>query len=233
MSPETRAFLDVVRTAEDPTSEDERRVLTAVRATIATGATVGAGIALSKAAKLLGGGVSSGLKLGGLVVGISAIAWVASTTLATRSPEPPEKPAPAQQLASARVPLVASEAPLRTAPREAPDATPAAAAPLPSAKRVAPPAAASLREEIAVLAAVQAALDRGDGATALQRLEEHPSADRRLLAERRAARILALCLLGRTPEAEQSARTFLREHPSSVQRTAVERSCAGKATDPR
>jgi RNA polymerase sigma-70 factor (ECF subfamily) len=84
-----------------------------------------------------------------------------------------------------------------------------------------------------LLAQVQAALDRGDGATALRRLDERASVDRRLLAERRAARILALCQLGRTQEAEQSALAFVREHPSSVQRTAVERSCAGKATEPR
>lgn len=73
---------------------------------------------------------------------------------------------------------------------------------------------------------MQAALARGDGAAALRQLDQHVTNDRRLLAERRAARVLALCSLGRTSEAVQAMEVFLREHPASVQRSAVERSCA-------
>ena len=84
-----------------------------------------------------------------------------------------------------------------------------------------------MREEIALLADVQAALERGDGAKALTRLDGHVTTDRQLLAERSAARILALCLLGRDTEARRAALVFMHAHPASVQRTAVERSCAG------
>jgi hypothetical protein len=244
MSPETRAFLDAVRTAEDPTTEDERRVLTAVQAAVATGATVSAGLAVSNGVKLFrGGSISTSLKLGGLVVGLGGAAWVASTTLSTNVPGPPAKPTPPQHFASAHVPNATS----RTSPPRGPGKAPemaSAAVPLPSAKPAAPPSSAtgpratppappSLRDEIALLAEVKVALDRGDGATALRLLDERASVDQRLLAERKAARILALCMLGRTREAERSARAFSREHPSSVQKTAIERSCAGKATGPR
>jgi RNA polymerase sigma-70 factor (ECF subfamily) len=244
MSPETRAFLDAVRAADDPTPDDERRVLTAVRATIATGATLGAAIAVSKTAKLFSGGIASGLKLGGLLVGLGVTAWIASTTLSTRGLESPAKPAATQHAEDAQVPRVMPRAPLPRSADEAPEVARSHPATPPSPKPDAPSSTAtragatssappSLRDEIALLADVKTALDRGDGATALKRLDERPSVDRRLLAERKAARVLALCLLGRTREAEQSARAFFREHPSSVQRTAIERSCAGKTPAPR
>src|SRR5687768_3729560 len=121
MSPETRAFLDAVRTADDPTPDDERRVFTAVRATIATGATVGAAIAVSKTAKLFSGGIASGLKLGGLLLGLGLTAWVASTTLSTRSLEAPAKLTATQHLESAQVPSVTSRTPLPRSRDEAPE----------------------------------------------------------------------------------------------------------------
>jgi hypothetical protein len=79
---------------------------------------------------------------------------------------------------------------------------------------------------------VQSALERGDGAEALRRLDGHASSDRQLVAERRAARIAALCLLGRTPEARAVATLFFQENAGSAQRTAVERSCAASETTP-
>jgi hypothetical protein len=85
----------------------------------------------------------------------------------------------------------------------------------------------SVREELALLAEVQAALRRGDGASALRRLDAHVTTDRQLAAERSAARVLALCALGRVQEARRAAAVFVREHPGSVQRDAVERACAG------
>lgn len=237
MSPETRAFLDAVRTAEDPTPEDERRVLSAVQAALATGAAAAAGLGVSKGAKWLGVS-TSGLKIGGIVVGLSAAAWVTATQLGPSAPPPPAViparsiTARASSLASVTAAPPGSNAtpPIATPRAELPRSGPAVAAATAS-----PPSSAlpSLRDEIALLSKVNAALARGDGATALKRLDEHDAAERRLLAERKAARIRALCLLGRTQEAERLARQFFREHPTSVQRTAVERSCAAHATDRR
>ena len=90
---------------------------------------------------------------------------------------------------------------------------------------------ASLREEIALLAGVQSALERGDGAEALRRLDQHVTSDRQFIAERRAARITALCQIGRVSDAQQLALVFFRENAQSVQRSAVERSCAVPKTN--
>lgn len=88
------------------------------------------------------------------------------------------------------------------------------------------PAGDALRAEIALLERVQAALRRGDGAAALRELDAHRTADRALLAERQAARILALCLVGELVEARRAAQAFVQQHPDSPQRAAIESSCA-------
>jgi predicted lipid-binding transport protein (Tim44 family) len=238
MNPETRAFLDAVRTAEDPSPDDARRVLSSVRAALVAGAAVGAGIGSSKAAAPAGGGVVAGLKLGGVIIGLGAAAWVAGAIVRTDRPAPRAAAASAAASVRSHSPAVASAAP----PSRQEDAKPPVtissidglASPSRPARRgaevgatAAPLGPPSLRDEIALLAEVQGALERGDGATALRRLDERAAVDRRLIAERRAARILTLCLLDRTEEAKQAALVFFREHPTSVQRTAVERSCAG------
>jgi hypothetical protein len=88
--------------------------------------------------------------------------------------------------------------------------------------------AASLQAELALLRRVQAALQRGDGEAALRELDAHVTSDRTLLPERRAARILALCQLGRVDAARLARAEFAREHPDSVQREAVERACTNR-----
>jgi hypothetical protein len=239
MTPETRAFLDAVRTADNPSAEDERRVLSAVRTAVAASAGAGAAVGLSKAKALVGGGAASSFKLGGLVLGLSAAAWFSSQALSRDRPA--RDPATsltasafARPLGSTLPPAPLSEpTPPSTAPSAGTRPTPA---PGPRARAIidtAAPAPPNLRDEITLLTEVKAALDRGDGATALRQLDRQAPVDGRLLAERRAARIFALCLLGRTEEAAQSARVFFREHPASVQKAAVERSCATKASDPR
>jgi hypothetical protein len=95
-----------------------------------------------------------------------------------------------------------------------------------AAARRAQSTASSLRPEIALLERVQAALRDGDGATALRELDAHRTADRMFLAERQAARILALCMLERVAEARSAAQRFAAQHPESPQRAAIEGSCA-------
>lgn len=237
MSPETRALLDAVRTAEDPTPEDQRRVLSGVHAALAASAAVGAGIGAAKGLKLLGMSVTPSLKLGGLVLGLSAATWIAATAL-TPDPAHPSVDTPSTRaLSSSVAPVVPapqalpSSAPSSTTPPSVVATSPAAS---PAPTTTSPPSTLpSLRDEIALLSEVNAALARGDGTTALRRLDEHDAAERRLLAERKAARIRALCLLGRTQEAQRLAQLFFREHPKSVQRAAVERSCAIGSNAPR
>jgi hypothetical protein len=82
-----------------------------------------------------------------------------------------------------------------------------------------------------VLAEAQAALRAGDGVAALRVLDASSSVDPRFLAERQALRVFALCATGRTTDARRAAAAFLQSEPTSVQRSAVERSCAGGEAD--
>jgi hypothetical protein len=113
-------------------------------------------------------------------------------------------PAPARSKASAR--------PSRAAAPQRPE----------SAQR---PESSGLAAELALLQRAQAALRRGDGAGALHELEAFQGGGQ-LLAERRVARVLALCSLGRVEEAQALAAEVVRTDPGSVQRAALERSCA-------
>jgi hypothetical protein len=230
MSPETRVFLDGVREAEDPSAEDQRRVLSGVRAALAAGAagTVGTTVSNGSAAGAkaqLPWSLVTGLKLTGVIAGVAAVGWAAG--LLPFSSDTPASPGSAA--APLPRPPAAQEA---QRPSASPPPLPAPASvvstePLKRAAPRKPLQVPSLREEIELLAEVTRALDRGDGAAALRRLDGHVSADRQLLAERQAARIKALCLLGRGREARAAAVEFLRAHPTSVQREGIERSCAG------
>ncbi len=227
MNPETRAFLHGVRHADDPTPEDERRVLAGVHATIAAGVLVGGATGASKATKLTALFGISALKLGGVLVGLGALAWVGGWVLPHRDGAPVRAVVSAGELPRNPTPVARISEPLPSAPEtlEQPE-NPPLRPPVSNEPRVRDPSPASLREEIALLADVKAALARGDGATALARLDGHVTTDRQLLAERRAARILALCALRRVGEARDAAAKFLLDDPGSVQRGAIERSCA-------
>jgi hypothetical protein len=239
MSPETRAFIEQVRAAEEPTPGDERRVFEAVRSAVVGTPSLLASGGAAKATTKFVLSKGSGLKLLGALVAVSASVTLVAVMAPSDGPGEP-LPAPARVAARDALP-----APLRVAesatvpPATLPSASggpvaepedPANGAPL-DAKA---PRSLSLRKELALLADVQAALERGDGATALRRLDAHVTVDRQFIAERRAARILALCALGRVQEARDSAAIFLRKNPGSVQRAAVEHSCAvSKSTDVR
>ena len=232
MSPEARAFLDSVRSAEDPTPADERRVLAAVRATVAFGLVTNTALGASKTATPVGFSGVLGIKVGVALLGV-----VAATALVSFAPSflDRDRPTLHQPVAPSPGRAAVTEAPApptSAAVRANPAGTPAPSASEQGFARPAPNRV-SLRDEIAVLSDVRAAIERGDGAAALQRLDEHVTDDRQLLAERSAARILALCSLGRSEEAGRAAAAFRREHPRSIQRTAVERSCAGKTNGER
>jgi RNA polymerase sigma-70 factor (ECF subfamily) len=238
MSPETREFLRTVRRAEGPEPGDERRVLAAVHAALTVGAVAGTAAGASKAAKLFGISGLSALKLGVLLlavvgsVGLGARAWDTSTTRLAADADL-HRTAPVKGAAAKGPPLVTSGPKTSfgsPASMDPPKPRLTAGNGIVPDVRAAPPKAASLRDEIELLAAVRAALERGDGAEAMRRLDEHRTFDRQFAAERRAARVLALCSLGRTEEARAQASAFLHDFPSSVQRAAVERSCAAEKT---
>lgn len=246
MSPETRDFLETVRGAEDPGPGDQSRVLAALQATIAAGPTNTGAEGASTTPGVLSG-TGSGLKLLGALLGVSIGAAVLVSAVSSDPSErkvtlPSHQVPVANTLVSSPASAVSNTAPppsasAASARATAPSAPPVSRAAAPVAQsgelaRVTAPSSASLREEIALLAGVQSALERGDGADALRRLDGHVTSDRQFIAERRAARITALCQLGRVSEAQQHAMVFFRENAESVQRTAVERSCALPKSNP-
>jgi hypothetical protein len=237
MSPETRDFLATVRRAEDPSAGDERRVLAALQAAITAGLT-SAAAGSAPAAKGNVAVASSGLKTIGALIGVSVGAALVAVAVSSGPAGPRVASRPKSAHSSEGLVGGGAPAPGVTPPKSAASASPRATPP--NAARVSMPAtpgtaaanSASLREEIALLTGVQAELERGDGAAALRRLDEHTTSDRQFVAERRAARIAALCQLGRVAEAQRLAAVFFRENAHSVQRTAVERSCAANKGNP-
>lgn len=245
MNPETRAFLDRVRSAELASPADAERVYRALQISLAKGlgpSVLDAAVSprswwheLTRNAVGFGGKVS--------VVAVSAAAALGPADSPARSPLVESTAAPSSATAvisnlprapeSTSSPAPAPARDVAVTRRAASSAAPAA----PSAKREVlskPPVARrssggadpSLQQELQLLERVQTALKRGDGNLALHELEAHQTTDRTLLAERDAARILALCELGRTAEARSAAAQFRRRHPSSIHRQAIELSCA-------
>jgi hypothetical protein len=88
-----------------------------------------------------------------------------------------------------------------------------------------------MSEEASLLQSAQRALAAGRADAALGLLAEHelrfPSGA--LAEERRVAKVLALCSLGRTEEASIRARAFVASAPGSVLIPRLQTSCAGKA----
>ncbi len=243
MTPETLAFLDSVRDAEGPTTNDEERVLQSLRRAIATGAVAGACVETSWLSKSLlsKAWLSSGaLKGGFLAIGLVAASAVPgsqvtrSEALDMRAMPPPQtrvvEPAPAAvHTTPALVSEIAPSTPMATArhPSRASSAPPPSPTRVTAQASASTPSASSL-DELQVLSQVQAALQRGDGAEALRLLNEPTTGSAQLLAERDAARVLALCATGQRGEAERAAVRFAERHPTSLQLAAVRRSCAEK-----
>jgi hypothetical protein len=231
MKPETQAFLDRVREAEDPTLEDERRVLQAVRGAVVTGSP-GKTFRSSQLGRRHSPFTASWLRLGGVAACLAAGGALAFGLASSRSPSSPPAPDSPQGGAAVppgaviRAPAVVSSAP--EPPRSAEVGSRPLSPPPKSASTAALPPR-PLERELAFLAEVQAALKRGDAAEALRRLDGHRTDDTEFMAERRAARVLALCAVGSDEQARQALAEFLRAHPTSPQRAAVEGSCAGRA----
>jgi hypothetical protein len=92
-----------------------------------------------------------------------------------------------------------------------------------------------LSEEAALLQRAERALAANEPGAALSALAEH---ERRFPAgvlreERQAAKVLALCELGRVAEARSLARVFLSAAPGSVLVPRLERSCVGPVVKAR
>jgi len=89
------------------------------------------------------------------------------------------------------------------------------------------PSEPSLAEESRALELVQGALGRNDAAVALELLgsQDVAFASGRLAQERAAARVFALCALGRATELERARGRFLARYPGSPLSKRVLASC--------
>lgn len=103
----------------------------------------------------------------------------------------------------------------------------ASAAPFEAAPAAAAPAEDPLDVETRGLGEAHRALQSGDAQRALSLLEQQSAAHAQgeLREERAAARVVALCKLGRTEEARAVAETFLRENPRSLLADRVRAAC--------
>jgi len=90
------------------------------------------------------------------------------------------------------------------------------------------PESPSVSAEVDLLKNAQRALSAGDATTALSLLDRHASQfpSGALVVERMAARVFALCELGRVDEARGVARAFLKAAPNSPLVPRVTASCA-------
>jgi len=234
-----KALVRAGRNADRPSEADRERVLAALRARLGDAAVLGAGAA---EAPLATGGpraASSKLLKWGWV-GPAVLVAAGALWFVPRSGHTGEKTAP---VPSAKEPSVAApSAPtLGSAPELAAASPSTAVAAVASAPAVASDAASrpvdaqkptsrprdGLTEEVALLSRAETELHAGRPAKALVALAEHQRKFPRgaLAEERTAARIQALCALGRTDEANAQLRQLLHISPNSALEERARQAC--------
>jgi len=256
LPPHARRLLDAARLADEPTAAQRARADSAARAALGDhgihdlpelapqtqlhpmAAPLARVVRVSLAAKW-------GLSAAALVtMALIVHTWGTrgeSDTPAQRGPELPARTTEEPAAARLTVPMTPLAPPTPRAPAPQPDPTwdvPKAARPrLPQARgrtRVEPASSAvdaddsALQHELRLLAAVDALIRRARFDEALQLLGqgERAPATTRLLEERSALRVLALCGKAPTEAARQQRERFLRLTPHSVLAARVREACA-------
>lgn len=207
MSPKAAALLRAGREALRPSTADRERVTAALRVRLGHAAlplAVGAStsfFARSAWAKVSAVGAAVGLA-GGL------------TFLALREPTHPPLRGPLHQIDLATEAGTAQPAPKAPASAAAPPLAAAAPAVSSAPTRT---RADRLAEEVAILSRATSELHSGRPAGALRALDEHQRKFPRglLVEERRAARVQALCALGRKSEAKPELERLVKSAPQS------------------
>jgi hypothetical protein len=221
---ETRAVIDAGRGGHEPNELSRARVRRGVDVKLAAGLALAVGPASSA--------LAGAFKLTAAVVAVGSVVATGMYVLPRQAPEPAASPTKIG--ATTRVATTTPASPAVEPP------APALSAPRASKRRAAapPPAAAlsasSLKEEIALLGAANAALARGDVTRARSVLDDY---DRRpgapMLAEERAVTgILASCATRQVEEARAAARLFRARWPRSPLAARVDASCAAAAARP-
>ncbi|HYQ31033.1 MAG TPA: hypothetical protein VER04_27555 [Polyangiaceae bacterium] len=238
LSLDGKALVKAARQADRPSAADRERVLAALQAHLGDAAVLSSGLAQAPAGPA-GAGVSRWpfLKWG----------WVGSTVLAAgalwlvpRISQHDQKAMPAPSAsASASAPSVTTSEPETAAASSAPEvpAGPSALVAAASSSRSvetqkgSPRVRDGLTEEVALLSRAETELRAGRPAKALVALAEHQRKFPRgaLAEERTAARIQALCALGRSDEANAQLRQLRHISPNSAHEERARQACR----DPR
>lgn len=219
LSNEARALVGDGRGIFRPSAADRVRVAGLLAARLGEAALLAPTEALAAPTHAITWQKLASLALGIGLVTAGAAYWMSQT--------PPEAP-----LAAARTPTVVavSDAPVAPAlelPKAAEVEPPRADVPPPNAALAPQKKAESLTEELSILSKAASELRAGHPNVALRLLEEHrrkfPSG--RLVEERRAARVQALCALGNRAEAEAELARLVRTSPRSPHVARAQRAC--------
>ena len=228
LSPELKQLVLAGRSASRPSDADSARILAALRErlgdAVAAGAEAGQAAAGSSSGFLFG--KMAGIGVAGLVV-VGGLWFFAARNHQVVSSEPQAFPSVAAtpSAEAAWVPSAAtSSAPV------APLLDPAVASSLDKVDRTDARTSAShhardsLSEEVAILSRAETDLHSGKPAEALKLLNEHERkfGNGLLTEERIAARVQALCALGRTAEADAQ---LARLSPKSLQGEQARQAC--------
>jgi hypothetical protein len=251
LRPESHALLDAARGGDEPTHADRERVRAALATRLTVAAGAGAGIGVATAAKSsAAASIPSGLATKALVVAallgvmgtIGAIganrmragartpAPQAPIATVPATPAPIDLPAPAMDLLHAATPLAPAVTPSEERAGTAHPSAPSVpvAAPTPASPT------SDVAAEVRLIGEAQKAIRSGDAERALILLDEHAHRFPKgaLGEERDAARIAALCALGRALEAREATARFLRAAPLSPHAGPLRASCGGSSATP-
>lgn len=219
LSPEARALVSDGRGIFRPTVSDRARVAGLLASRLGEAAILAPTEALASPGQAI-----AWQKVASMAIGIGLVAAGAAYWL-TRAPgEPAVSYASPSNAVTVAAPQVAPspEVEESAAEPEAPRATA-----VPSALVVPQRKAENLTEELAILSKAASELRAGRAGVALRLLDEHrrkfPAG--RLVEERRAARVQALCALGNRAEAEAELARLVRTSPRSPHVARAQRAC--------
>jgi hypothetical protein len=236
LTPEAAALMRSGRASFRPDASDRERVLQSLGLALGEGNGDGAPSAApaNVAARFSWGW---GKLLGGLsVVGVGAGA-IAAASLWTRAPAQfaarPQAPVaiPAETVAEAAPPPAETETEPASEPPRSGHAT---GAPRSHARAAARATSDSLAEEVRLLSHAEQQLSDGAGDGALETLAEHERRFPRgaLTEQRIAARVEALCSVGRYPEARADLAKLAKAYPRSPHIDGARRFCGSGFASP-
>jgi hypothetical protein len=221
LSPEARGLVDDGHSVLRPSQGDRARVKSALAARLGGAAFLLPYQASASAPKALlaWSKLSASLASVGAGLVVMGAAYYATQPSVEPAPVAPVKP-PAVAPAKPRPAVTPTESTTdveREAPAPEPAISPSRKAPTPD----------PLVEEIAILSKATSALRAGKPAEGLRLLSDHQRKfpNGRLAEERRAARIQALCALGRRTEAEAELTRLAQSSPRSPHLARAQRAC--------